>query len=202
MDKAGFYEINLTYLDLPSGMKAAVRAINAEAGLNYKDKKADGKINFGSDEITATMELDTASVMTVRVKDISSDIILGYFEDKADVDFKLKTSEVWVGMDGEQLLAGAPLRVSIPLVADLDKMSFDINDARLAIEKIGLGLSGNVVMEENDNIAMDILFGVDKLAISDLLAMVPASYTSMLEGMEVDGFVVMSGNVKVFLTTL
>ena len=73
------------------------------------------------------------------------------------------------------------LRVSIPLTADLDKMSFDINDARLAIEKIGLGLSGNVVMEENDNIAMDILFGVDKLAISDLLAMVPASYTSMLE---------------------
>ncbi len=196
MDKAGFYEINLTYLDLSSGMKAAVRAINAEAGLNYKDKKADGKINFGSDEITATMELDTASVMTVRVKDISSDIILGYFEEKADVDFKLKTSGVWVGMDGEQFLAGAPLRVSIPLVADLDKMSFDINDAKLAIEKIGLGLSGNIVMEENDNIAMDILFGVDKLAISDLLAMVPASYTSMLEGMEVDGFVVMSGNVK------
>ena len=196
MDKAGFYEINLTYLDIPSGMKAAVRAVNAEMGLNYKDGRADAKLNFSSDEITASMEIDTASVVSASVKKISSDIVLSYVDDKANVDLKLITPEVWVNIDGEDYLAGVPVEISLPLLADMGNMSFDINDARMLVEKIGLGLTGTIVMEENDDINMDVDFSVDKIAITDLLAMVPPSYTSMLEGMEVDGFVTMSGNAK------
>ncbi len=203
MDKAGFYEINLSYLDLPSGMKAVVKAVNAEMGLNYKDGRADGNIDFSSDGINATMELDTASVVVASVRKISSDIVLGYVDDKADVDLTINTPEVWVNMDGEDYLAGTSLKISLPVVADLENMSFDINDARMMVEKMGLGLSGNVVMEENNDIVMDLDFGIDKIAITDLLAMVPPSFASMLEGMEVDGFVAMNGNAKgIFNDTL
>lgn len=196
MSKAGFYEINLSYVDLPSGMNAAIQAFNAEVGANYKDGRAKGKVQFGTDEITAFMKLDTASVLQAKIKDLDTDVALEYQDNNADVKLNLKTPDVWVNLDGEDYLKSNSLKLTAPVVADLDKKSFDLNNVLLNLEKIALQLDGNVVMEENDDIVTDVDFNIGKMKISELLALVPPSFTSMLEGMEVEGLIGLGGNAK------
>lgn len=86
------------------------------------------------------------------------------------------------------------LAADIPFAADLQQMKITLGESSLKIDDYGLRMKGTAQMQP---MAVDVVLHTDGAwQVKPLLAIVPATYTGMLKGMDMDGKVALEATAQ------
>ena len=106
----------------------------------------------------------------------------------------LDAQDVCASLKNETYADSLHLELIAPMAMNLDSMHFFFDGARLAINDFDLRLEGDVTL--HDSIDLDAKLETGKWQIKQLLALVPAKFTSGLKDIDVDGEVQLDADVK------
>ena len=111
-----------------------------------------------------------------------------------DMLIALDAQNVCATLQGETYADNLHLELIAPLAMNLDSMHFAFNGARLAVNDFDIRLEGKVAL--NEDIDLDVALSTGEWQIKELLALVPASFTSSLKDIDVDGKIHLDATVK------
>jgi hypothetical protein len=99
--------------------------------------------------------------------------------------------------DGENYLQKASVKLDLPLNVNTSRQIITLKNAYASINDMELLLSGTI---ENDtvskNITTDLNFELASWPVKNILEIVPPSYKSYFDGIEVDGLLSSEGSIK------
>lgn len=111
-----------------------------------------------------------------------------------DMLIALDAQDVCATLHGETYADNLHLELIAPLAMNLDSMHFAFDGARLAVNDFDIRLEGKVAL--NEDIDLDVALSTGEWQIKQLLALVPASFTSSLKDIDVDGKIQLDATVK------
>lgn len=111
-----------------------------------------------------------------------------------DMLITLDAQNVCATLQGETYADNLHLELIAPLAMNLDSMHFAFDGARLAVNDFAIRLEGKVAL--NEDIDLDVALSTGEWQIKELLALVPASFTSSLKDIDVDGKIQLDATVK------
>ena len=111
-----------------------------------------------------------------------------------DMLIALDAQNVCATLQGEPYADNMHLELIAPLGMNLDSMRFALDGARLAVNDLDIRLEGTVLL--NEDIDLDVALSTGQWQIKQLLALVPASFTSSLKDIDVDGKIQLDATVK------
>ena len=111
-----------------------------------------------------------------------------------DMLIALDAQDVCATLQGETYADNLHLELIAPLAMNLDSMHFAFDGARLAVNDFDIRLEGKVAL--NEDIDLDVALSTGEWQIKELLALVPASFTSSLKDIDVDGKIQLDATVK------
>lgn len=190
-NKVGFYKLNLSYLDAATGLQAEIDATDVEIDGKYREGKGDGKLNFSSESVAAAMLTDSLQLQT-QLSNLNLSVDGSFANNIVDAAIELSSKSVWANLNGDNYLSNIPINISLPVKANIGDMSFNLANASLELDKLGLQLDGDI--SANDNIEMDIDFAFSEFQIADILPLIPSNFSSLIEGIDIDGLVALSGS--------
>ena len=180
----------------------------------------EGKVNWDiakestTTEVTDESESNMAiSLQNIEVRDLSltytdeaSAMMLGLLNSNLDASGKLEgtithfdlsaeVGEFKLIYDSTEYIANTLLKVKGQLMADYDKMNFELGESTLLLNELPLDLSGRIEMP-SDSMYFDLQFKQPQSDFATLLAMVPKSYQSYLKDIQTSGEAGFEGQVK------
>ena len=111
-----------------------------------------------------------------------------------EVLIKLETQDVCAKLKGETYADSLHVELLLPMAMNLDSMHFALDGARLAVNGFQVRVEGDVTL--GDAIDIDAQVSTDKWQIKPLLALVPATFTTSLNDLDIDGKVQLDATVK------
>ncbi len=159
----------------PSSFKMSIEKVTIEKGkLVYEDQSMN--LNVGLDgialKLNADLNGDLASMNTTTTVDALSFAYGGV---------------TWINKARTELSSG--------IDADMKLFKFTFKDARVMLNRLGLGFDGWFAMPEDD-ISTDFVFKVKEGQFKDFLSLVPGSYTKDFDKVDVKGTLALEGFVK------
>ena len=181
----------------------------------------EGKVNWDiakestTTEVTDESESNMAiSLQNIEVRNLSltytdeaSAMMLGLLNSNLDASGKLEgtithfdlsaeVGEFKLIYDSIEYIANTQLKVKSRLMADYDKMNFELGESStLQLNELPLDLSGRIEMP-SDSMYFDLQFKQPQSDFATLLAMVPKSYQSYLKDIQTTGEAGFEGQVK------
>jgi hypothetical protein len=117
----------------------------------------------------------------------------------ADDVFTLYTSSSIAALDvvydGVRYLKNVKTDLKADLAMDMNAMKFTFMENELAMNRMVLGFDGWLAMP-GDDIDMDLAFAAKRTDLLTLLSLVPADFTTDLEGVQTTGTIAFNGYVK------
>ena len=107
---------------------------------------------------------------------------------------QLSIPAISLSLNNEQLLDSISLRLNLTADANIDTMLINLHDATLAINSHEINLKGSTQL--TDDILLDLQFATNQWNISELIALIPASYANILDGINVTGLASLSGSAS------
>ncbi len=117
--------------------------------------------------------------------------------DQLDAAIEITRSTLYLEHNGEVYFPNVDLKVNLPLNAKIPEQSASFSDAFLSIDNLGFLLSGSIKNDVSDNnfLASVEYRTTEALPLRSLMAMIPASFEHLFEGIVADGFITSSGSV-------
>ena len=148
--------------------------------LPFKDLKVDG------------LHLQAGAITFVDVKDtieasIGTTELSAKAESWSDMLLALDAHDVCARLKGETYADRLHLELIAPMAMNLETMHFAFDGLRLALNEFDLRAEGEVTI--GDAIDIDATISTGKWQIKPLLALVPATFTSGLKDIDIDGVV-------------
>lgn len=89
------------------------------------------------------------------------------------------------------------LEAEMAVVADLENMTFQIDEGTLSLDAYSMDLDGTVALpHEGRDMQTDLRFKAEKWHVPPLLALLPKAFTSWQKGMDLDAYVSAEGTFK------
>ncbi len=183
-----------TYNDLQNGVMASVGQFSCSLDAQLS-AQFDGKANLQTSIQTISAKLVGENPILADISNLKLDVDAEKTVDIVDGKVILSLPDVSFKMGESVFLDKRNICLEIPLSASLDSLKVSLQKAKLALENHEIILSGNAKYCENTDIAMNVDFATNKWVISEVLSLVPAEYASLLDGVEVDGNLLLQGNV-------
>lgn len=183
----------------------------------------DGRVNWdiakdtGEEEETDTTATDMDMKVELRKFEISHGYIR-YDDDSSnikasldDFNFLLRgdlskdfstlsinsdTKFVNVLFGGIQYLKNVALSINMNVDADLKNSMYTLRDNSLALNDLVLRLDGNLGMPNEEDMVIDLTYGLDKADFKSLLSLIPAIYTKDFQDVQTSGKLQLDGSVK------
>lgn len=183
-----------TYNDLQQGISANVERLDCSMKAQLSNV-FDGKaaLRASIKRLSATM-VGEQSVMA-DVADLNLDVNAAKSNNIVDGNLVLNLPDASLKMGESELLVNRKISLDIPLSASIDALSLELNKAKISLENHEIGLNGTASYSPNSDIAMNVDFETNKWVVSEVLSLIPKEYVSLLDGIEVDGNLLLSGNV-------
>ncbi len=185
--------VSLRYNDQSLKLNTVIRNLSA---------KINGKIN--RDSISGNVKIST-SMMTLAygrdelntvINDLSARINGTVTNDNISGTVNLNTSMISLDYGGEKYLQQAALRIDLPLELITGRQYIKLKNATASINDMELLLDGTI---ENDTltktVTSDLTYKLGSWQVKNILALVPPSYKSYLNGIEVDGLLSSDGSI-------
>ncbi len=145
------------------------------------------------------LRLEAKGITFVDAKD-TIDASLGETEISAkaeswdDMLLTLDATDVCAALKGETYADRLHLELLTALAMNLEKMHFDVESLRLAINDFNLQMAGEVTL--GDDIDMDVRLKTDTWQIEPLLALVPKSFTKSIADYNLSGAIALDVTAK------
>lgn len=145
-----------------------------------------------------TFEMGGESPINVEAGNLSLDADAGIKSGDIALNLKFNTPAINVAMGGETYVPGWSFGLNLPLETNMDVTRFAIlNGANVNIDGQRIGFSANGNMGGARKISGRVRVNtIDDLDIDRLVAMIPESFQSMLDGIDVHGTVGLDINVR------
>ncbi len=103
-----------------------------------------------------------------------------------DVNLQLAVQALSLQIGEEQLADSLQVGIYLPHTGvNLTNMQFTLRNAVLGVNEFDVTVNGTAALQ--DDITMDATFAVQDWQVTEVLKLVPASYLSMLDGIDIDG---------------
>ena len=103
-------------------------------------------------------------------------------------DVKIKPFRMTLANGAEKYLQDAEIQLNISGEANLSRQAVNLNDASMSLNGLTLDFSGTVENDTTDNsITTNLSYSFNSWSIQSLMALVPASMSSLLEGIQASG---------------
>ena len=193
LDKIKLNNINLSYTDLSSNMKANVSNLNAIVKGNMRDEIMTADVKLQTEYVAFSL-LD--SIPMIITTDALNTEINGYMADYDAVkgDLQLKLKGVSFKMGNEYYLEKAQLTVNTPLDLSINTQNIILNKAEILLNQYQIYLDGEASHNDsNGDIAVDMAFQTNMWSIEEVMELIPASLKSAIDSMTVAGNLTLSG---------
>ena len=196
LDKVKLENINLSYTDLSSKMKANLTNLNATVKGNMQDEITTAALKLQTGYAAFTL-LDSIPI-TITTNALSTEID-GYMADfdaiKGDLQLALK--DVSFKMGDEYYLQKAQLAVNTPLDLSINTQNIILNKAEILLNQYQIHLDGEASRNDNNgDIAMDVAFRTNKWKIQEVMELIPSSMKNIIEGIAATGNITLSGRAE------
>ncbi len=184
---------------------------------------ADGKVNWdiardtGEEEVEDTTASDINPQVQLKRFEINHGLIR-YDDDSSKINASLddfnfvmtgdlskdfttlllnsNTKFLNVAYDGIKYLKDAALTLQIGVDADLKNSQYTLKENSVALNDLMLRFDGNVGMPNEEDIVIDLKYGLDKADFKSLLSLIPAIYMKDFQDVQAAGKLQLDGSVK------
>ncbi|HPT21678.1 MAG TPA: AsmA-like C-terminal region-containing protein [Bacteroidales bacterium] len=140
--------------------------------------------------------VDLAMKTDAAITDLTAKISGSTNLDSISGNLKVINSVISLNYGGENYLKNASLKFNIPVDVIASKQFVRLKEASLSINEMEICLDGTVENDTiNKNINADLNYHFKSWPIKNILALVPPSYNSYLEGIDVDGLLSSDGTI-------
>lgn len=115
-------------------------------------------------------------------------------ESMDDMHVQLAVASADVAMQGVEYAKGLSISLDIPAAVDMETIGIQLRQAQLAVNQFGINIDGWLNFQEE--IAMDMHLSLQEWQISEVLALVPPTLLSSMEGITADGVVSLDAHAK------
>lgn len=155
--------------------------------LPFKDIRVDA-LHVSAKQVSMVSMCDT---IDVAVAGMSLD---AQVESMDDMHVQLAVASADVAMQGVEYAKGLSISLDIPAAVDMETIGIQLRQAQLAVNQFGINIDGWLNFQEE--IAMDMHLSLQEWQISEVLALVPPTLLSSIEGITADGVVSLDAHAK------
>jgi hypothetical protein len=140
---------------------------------------------------------DQSLSMNTAIKKLDASVSGMLLPDSLSGIIAMETPSMYLEYDGEKYLQNSSVKLDLPLDFSISKVLARLKNAEATVNGMKLHLGGSVEYDTlNGNIATDLAYSLESWPIKGITALVPPSYTSYLEGIDIDGVLSSNGTVK------
>ena len=155
--------------------------------LPFKDIRVDA-LQVSAKQVSMVSMCDT---IDVAVAGMSLD---AQVESMDDMHVQLAVASADVAMQGVEYAKGLSISLDIPAAVDMETIGIQLRQAQLAVNQFGINIDGWLNFQEK--ITMDMHLSLQEWQISEVLALVPPTLLSSMEGITADGVVSLDAHAK------
>ncbi len=193
-DHVTMKNIDVRYVDRSSLMDAGIKGLSGTVKGSMKDDVIAADVRLEPCDVVFSMGR-ADSMMTAAVKGLSLTLNGSLNGDKGSADIALGTSAVTFAYAGDEYLTGGTVSLDAKADVDLEAQSATIHNGVLKLNALELALDGSVRNDTLRGIDMDLKYKFGPWALEPVLALIPASFQSYLEGIDVEGNISSAGTV-------
>lgn len=117
--------------------------------------------------------------------------------DEIQLESGFSTPAVYLTMNGEQMIPGWPVSVTVPLNTNREITRFTIpDDAKISVNGESISMTANGTMGGSSIVRGTAQVKTSKMNIDKVVSMIPESYQDVLDGIDIHGILGMNLNLK------
>ncbi len=140
---------------------------------------------------------DLSTNLNALIQNLDAKLTGTVTSDNISGNLEVSRSMISLEFAGEKYLEQASINFNVPVDLIPSRQFINLKNARFSINDLELWLNGSL---ENDTVhqslSTDIGYTFSSWQVSTILALVPTSFHSYLDGIELDGFLTSEGSIK------
>jgi hypothetical protein len=189
-------DVSLHYNDQSLKLNTVIRDLNAKINGTVSRDSISGNIKVNIPMIS--LQYDGGKLNTV-IHDLSAKINGTVIRDNISGNISVSSSMMSLEYGGEKYLQQAAMQFNLPIDVITSRQFISFKNATASVNNMELLLNGTI---EDDTLSKKIITNLTyKLAswpVKNMLALVPPSYKSYFNGIDVDGLLSSDGSIKGF----
>lgn len=194
LDYVSAKNLDVLYVDDATKLKADVQGFSGDITATIVGD--DISVAVKTNKFPVLVEMADPA-LKVRMQNFSANIDAKMIGDSIRATVQTGQFPLWLEMDGEKYLDNVAFKTSGTVGMNLDRMFFDISALQAHIANLPvIALAGTVEMPDNGDILLDLDYDIAALPVKDAMALIPESYKSYTEGIDIEGLLSSSGSIK------
>ncbi|HZY25703.1 MAG TPA: AsmA-like C-terminal region-containing protein [Bacteroidales bacterium] len=186
--------VSLHYNDLSLKLNTVIRNLSAKINGTISHDSISGNVTVNTSMLSVEY---TKEKLNTEIRDLSAKINGTVIGDNISGNVKASSSMISLEYGGEKYMQQASVHFDLPIDVITSREFIRFKNATASINDLELLLNGTI---ENDtvskNITTDLTYKLASWPVKNILALVPASYKSYFNGIEVDGLLSSDGSIK------
>jgi cell division septum initiation protein DivIVA len=149
------------------------------------------EINHG----TLRYDDDTSNIQAL-LEDFNFDMSGDLSADFTTLKMSSETRSLNVVYDGIRYLRNANLQITMDVDADLKKSEFTLRENSIKLNELLLKFEGGIGMPNEEDITVDLKYGLDKADFKSLLSLIPVIYMKDYQELETSGTLKLDGTIQ------
>lgn len=194
LQKVVIDNLQANYIDKRDKMSAKIQHFSTSLNAQYNtdgNGSASGKITIQKILFATT---DSTKIYT-NIENLSANLDGKLINNNINGRLKASAHSVSFAMNDTSYLDTASIQISMPLSVNLKEEKLSLANSTLGLNDLLLNLSGWVQSRIDSSIALNINFTTGEWTLNKVFALIPKAYKSMLDGLDFDADVTLSGNV-------
>jgi hypothetical protein len=187
-------DVNLNYNDKSLKLNTLINNLSAKIKGTISSDSISGNVNLRTSLLS--FQYDGGQLNTV-IRDLNAKIDGKVIQDKMSANVIVSNSLVSLEYGGEKYLQQAAVQLNIPVDIVTSRQFITLKNASASINDMELQLKGTIENDTlNKNITTDLTYNLASWPVKNILALVPPSYKSYFNGIDVDGLLSSDGSIN------
>lgn len=166
-----------------------------DGNMNLKDNFSNLDLKLKSDTLSYLMSDTEGFYFRLDGKPVHLKLNGKGLTNDFNGDLDVKAPVLLANYDRTDYLTNAPITIKSPVNLNFDNMLFTFKDAKIDLYNFLILAKGYLQMAENDDIVMDFNYDAKDLKVKELLQIIPADFSEMTNGINIDGLMGLSGTI-------
>jgi len=187
-------DISLHYNDLSLKINTVIRNLSAKINGTVSRDSISGNVKVSASMLSVQYD---GGKLNTEIRDMSANINGTVFHDNISGNVKVSSPMITLAYGGEKYLQQAAVQFDLPIDVITSRQFIRLKNATASINDMELLLNGTIDKDTvSKNIITDLTYKLASWPVKNILALVPPSYKSYFNGIDVDGLLSSDGSIK------